>query len=144
MQEVERRTLNSLYRKRAISSWYNPAFSSKRSRRASNIWGVIRRRRPTPFAGALVLPKHRGLEAIARIARSLQPATSAMSTCLSDLLSIMSRISLLRRCEMRCHGKNGRLFLPYGTQRCWPHPIRTLVTDKGLGAWNGIEGFGLN
>ena len=55
--------------------------------------GVILRGRPTPLEGALVVPKHYKLDRMARIERSLQPATSAIWVLVSDLLSIISWIS---------------------------------------------------
>jgi hypothetical protein len=52
----------------------------------------MRRRRPTPFEGAFVVPGHLRLVRIAWIEQSLQPATAAIFAVLSDLLSIMSLI----------------------------------------------------
>jgi hypothetical protein len=40
--------------------------------------GVILRGRPTPFGGALVVPKYRRFERMALTERSLQPAVSAI------------------------------------------------------------------
>jgi hypothetical protein len=83
--------LNSSNRKSTISSRYRPGFSSKCSHRASNIGGVMLRGRPTPFEGALVEPKERRFDFIAKTERSLQPTASAISAG-GRLLRTMSRI----------------------------------------------------
>jgi hypothetical protein len=54
--------------------------------------GVMLLGRPTLFAGALLVPKHPRFDLIVRMERVLQPATLAISTSVSELLRIMSRI----------------------------------------------------
>jgi hypothetical protein len=51
------------------------------------------RGRPTPFGGALVEPKQRRFFFILKIARGLQPATSAISLALNSLLWLISLIT---------------------------------------------------
>jgi hypothetical protein len=75
---VETRTLNSSHRKSAISSWYRPGFSSRCSRSASSIGGVIDRRVPPPFAVAFIEWKWRRLDLIALTERLLQSVTVAI------------------------------------------------------------------
>src|SRR5437667_10132457 len=85
---------NSSKRNTAISSWYMLGFLMMLSSKALSMGGVILWGRPTPFGGALVVPKHRRFDRIDRIERVLQRATSAICRSRSDLLRIMSSISL--------------------------------------------------
>jgi hypothetical protein len=69
--------------------------------------GVILRRRPTPFAGALTLPKSRRLERMLVIERLLQSAASAIWDIVSELLYTVSMLP----------GKDPRRWLGLGAQR---------------------------
>ena len=80
------------------SSWHMPGFSSSFSQRASSIAAVIRRGRPVPLKGALVLRKHRMFARIARMLRSQQRAAAAMSTDLTDLLRTIG--SIMTSCDL--------------------------------------------
>jgi hypothetical protein len=58
-----------------------------------SVWVSKSRCCPAPSAGTFILPKGRTLELVIRIVQSLRPATLAVSTFLSNSLSIISRIS---------------------------------------------------
>lgn len=97
MLDFVARTSNPSHKKTAISSRYRSDISSRYSRRALSIEGVVDRGRPPPLNGALVVPKQRRFERIALTERGLQSATSAIRSVFRGLLTD------LRGCEVRSH-----------------------------------------
>jgi hypothetical protein len=75
----------------AILSWYSSGFSTRWSSNALSIGGVIVLQRPTPFGGALVIPKHYRFNCIFCTERVLQRTVLAI-VALANLLIIMSLI----------------------------------------------------
>lgn len=98
---------NSSHINNAISSRYNPGFSSRWSQSASNVTGVMLRRRPTRFGGALTLPNSRRLERIFLTDRSLQPAASAIWDAVSG-----SPLINISRMRMSCDTANLGAMIP--------------------------------